>query len=51
MDLRLLSQVDFTLSCLPTPIVAYNVDGTENQKGTIWWKAVKDVRALLVSQY
>ena len=38
MDLRLLSQDNFVLVQLPTPILAYNVDGTTNQKGTIRWK-------------
>ena len=39
MDLRLLSQDNFVLLQLPTPILAYNVDGITNQKGTIRWKA------------
>ena len=39
MDICLLSLDDFTLVCLPEPIIAYNVDGTKNQKGTICWKA------------
>ena len=39
MDVRLLSLDNFTLICLPEPIIAYNVDGTKNQKGTIRWKA------------
>ena len=39
MDLRLLSKDNFVLVRLPTPILAYNVDGTTNQKGTIHWKA------------
>ena len=39
MDLRLLSHDNFVLIRLPTPILAYNVDGTTNQKGTIHWKA------------
>ena len=38
MDLRLLSQDNFVLVQLPTPILTYNVDGTTNQKGTIHWK-------------
>ena len=38
MDLRLLAQDNFILVQLPTPILAYNVDGTTNQKGTIHWK-------------
>ena len=38
MDLRLLSRDNFVLIQLPTPILAYNVDGTTNQKGTIRWK-------------
>ena len=38
MDLQLLSRDNFTLVQLPTPILAYNVDGTTNQKGTIHWK-------------
>ena len=38
MDLRLLSQDNFILVQLPTPILTYNVDGTTNQKGTIRWK-------------
>ena len=38
MDLRLLFRDNFVLICLPTPILAYNVDGTTNQKGTIRWK-------------
>ena len=39
MDLHLLSHDNFVLIRLPTPILAYNVDGTTNQKGTIRWKA------------
>ena len=39
MDLRLLSQDNFVLVRLPMLILAYNVDGTTNQKGTIRWKA------------
>ena len=39
MDVPLLSLDNFTLGCLPEPIVAYNVDGTKNLKGTICWKA------------
>ena len=39
MDLQLLSRDNFVLVRLPTPILAYNVDGTTNQKGTIHWKA------------
>ena len=39
MDVRLLSLDNFTLICLPKPIIAYNIDGTKNQKGTIHWKA------------
>ena len=39
MDVRLLSLDNFTLVCIPEPIVAYNVDGTKTQKGTIHWKA------------
>ena len=39
MDVRLLSLDNFTLIRLPEPIVAYNVDGTKNLKGTIHWKA------------
>ena len=39
IDVQLVSQDDFSLSHLPTLIIAYNVDGTENQKGTIQWKA------------
>ena len=38
MDLQLLSRDNFVLVRLPTPILAYNVDGTTNQKGTIRWK-------------
>ena len=38
MDICLLFLDNFTLICLPEPIVAYNVDGTKNLKGTIWWK-------------
>ena len=38
MDLWLLSQDNFVLVRLPTPILAYNIDGTTNQKGTIHWK-------------
>ena len=38
MDLRLLSRDNFVLVRLPMPILAYNVDGTTNQKGTIRWK-------------
>ena len=39
MDVCLLSLDNFNLICLPEPIIAYNVDGTQNQKGTIHWKA------------
>ena len=39
MDVCLLSLDDFTLIHLPELIIAYNVDGTQNQKGTIRWKA------------
>ena len=39
MDIHLLSLNNFTLVHLPEPIVAYNVDGTKNLKGTIHWKA------------
>ena len=39
MDVHLLSLDNFTLIRLPEPIVAYNVDGTKNSKGTIHWKA------------
>ena len=39
MDICLLSFDNFTLICLPDPIIAYNVDGTMNQKGTIHWRA------------
>ena len=39
MDVHLLSLNNFTLIHLPKPIIAYNVDGTQNQKGTICWKA------------
>ena len=39
MDIHLLSLKNFTLVCLPEPIIAYNVDGTKNLKGTIHWKA------------
>ena len=38
MDLQLLSRDNFVLIQLPTLILAYNVDGTTNQKGTIRWK-------------
>ena len=39
MDVCLLSLDNFTLIHLPEPIIAYNVDGTKNLKGTICWKA------------
>ena len=39
MDVHLLSLDDFTLIRLPEPIIACNVDGTQNQQGTIRWKA------------
>ena len=39
MDVHLLSLNNFTLIRLPEPIIAYNVDGTKNLKGTICWKA------------
>ena len=39
MDVRPLSLNNFTLIRLPEPIIAYNVDGTKNLKGTIRWKA------------
>ena len=38
MDLQLLSWDNFVLVRILTPILAYNVDGTTNQKGTICWK-------------
>ena len=38
MDLCLLLQDNFVLKQLPAPILAYNIDGTTNQKGTIHWK-------------
>ena len=38
MDICLLSLDNFTLCHLSNPIIAYNVDGTKNQKGTICWK-------------
>ena len=39
MDVHLLSLDNFTLIHLPELIIAYNVDGTKNLKGTICWKA------------
>ena len=45
MDVRLLSLDNFTLVHLPEPIVAYNIDGAKNLKGTIRWK-VKTVLTL-----
>ena len=39
MDICLLSLDNFPPICLPDPIIAYNIDGTQNQKGTICWKA------------
>ena len=39
MDVCLLSLNNFTLIHLPEPIIAYNMDGTKNLKGTIQWKA------------
>ena len=39
MDVHLLSLDNPTLIRLPEPIIAYNVDGTKNLKGTIRWKA------------
>ena len=39
MDVRLLFLDNFILIHLPEPIIAYNADGTKNQKGTICWKA------------
>ena len=39
MDVCLLSLDNFTLIHLPEPIIAYNIDGTKNLKGTIHWKA------------
>ena len=38
MDLQLLSRDNFVLVQLPALILAYNVDGTTNRKGTIHWK-------------
>ena len=38
MDIHLLSLNNFTLICLPDPIIAYNIDGMKDQKGTIHWK-------------
>ena len=41
MDVCLLSLNNFTLIRLPEPIIAYNVDGTKNLKGTICWKVLQ----------
>ena len=45
MDPQLLSAENFPLVKLPTPVDAYNVDGTLNKKGAILWK-VKTVMTL-----
>ena len=40
MDPHLLPKGIFKLSCTPTPITAYNVDGTPNAHGTIQWTTI-----------
>ena len=46
MDLWLLMKDNFPHIRIPEPIIiAYNIDGTQNQKRTIFWKA-KTIMAL-----
>ena len=43
IDIGLLCLLKLPLEKLPKPIIANNVDGTANAKGTIRWKAHTDV--------
>ena len=43
IDVILLCLLELFLEKLPKPIIANNVDGTANAKGTIRWKAHTDV--------
>ena len=43
IDVGLLCLLKLPLEKLPKPIIANNVDGTANAKGTIQWKAHTDV--------
>ena len=43
INMGLLSLLEFLLEKLSHPIIAINVDGTSNTKGTIWWKAHTDI--------
>ena len=43
IDVGLLCLLELPLEKLPKPIVANNVDGTANAKGTIQWKAHTDI--------
>ena len=43
IDVSLLCLLELPLEKLPKPIIANNVDGTTNTKGTIWWKAHTDI--------
>ena len=43
IDIGLLCLLKLPLEKLPKPIIANNVDGTANAKGTIQWKAHTDI--------
>ena len=43
IDVSLLCLLELPLEKLPKPIIANNIDGTTNTKGTIWWKAHTDI--------
>ena len=43
IDVGLLCLLELPLEKLPKSIIANNVDGTTNAKGTIWWKAHTDI--------
>lgn len=43
INMGLLSLLEFLLEKLSHLIIAINVDGTSNTKGTIWWKAHTDI--------
>ena len=43
IDIGLLCLLKLPLERLSKPIIANNIDGTANAKGTIWWKAHTDI--------
>ena len=43
IDVDLLCLLELPLEKLPKPIIANNIDGTANAKGTIRWKAHTDI--------